>query len=223
MIPLLTADGSYTLYNKDLDETYHSRGGALTESEHVFIAAGLNPVLERKNDITLLEVGFGTGLNALLTYRSLQGRSARVHYTAIEPHPLDWDLAKTLNYPQVLNDPALEDVYARLHQSPWNQSTRIGENFLLHNWQIPIEEASLVLDYDLVYFDAFAPAKQPEIWSENVLAKIFTAQTTGGLFVSYSAQGEFKRTLKKVGYDVEVLPGANGKREMTRARKGSQS
>lgn len=219
MIPLLTADGSHTLFDEDRDETYHSRGGAITESEHVFISAGLKFVLERKNDILLLEVGFGTGLNALLTYRYLQGTAARVHYTAIEPHPLDWDLAKTLNYPQILKDPSLESVYAKLHQSPWNQSTLIAENFLLHNWQTSIEEANLVLNYDLVYFDAFAPAKQPEIWSENIFTKIFEAQTIGGILVSYSAQGEFKRTLKKVGYDVGILPGANGKREMTRARK----
>lgn len=219
MKPLPTADGSPTLYDEARDETYHSRGGAITESQHVFIAAGLKSLLGRKNDITLLEVGFGTGLNALLTYRAIQDTEARVHYTAIEPTPIDWDVAKTLDYPQILKDAALEDIYAKLHQSPWNQSTRIKENFLLHNWQIPIEEAHLVLTYDLVYFDAFAPAKQPEIWAEGIFAKIFNAQPPGGVVVTYCAQGEFKRTLKKVGYDVEALPGANGKREMTRGKK----
>jgi tRNA U34 5-methylaminomethyl-2-thiouridine-forming methyltransferase MnmC len=202
---ITTSDGSHSLLNVDLDETYHSRHGAVQESMHVFIKNGLDVYV--KEETNVFEVGFGTGLNALLTL--LSGR--RVNYTTIETFPLGEEIYNQLNY-----EP--KDVLQQLHHAPWNQGSQIGD-VKLTKLHIDLESISLQPVYDIVYYDAFAPSKQPAMWEFPLIEKVCNALTPGGLFVTYCAKGQLKRDLRSLGLDVETLAGPPGKKEMVRAVK----
>lgn len=215
----LTEDGSHTIFNKSLNENYHSWHGAQTESEYVYIQRGLEPVLNLKNNINLLEVGLGTGLNAILTLKHIwNNNNFNVHYTGIEKFPLENSIIKQLNYVNRINE-ELKPVFEKIHLSPWNENVRLAQNFEFIKHQSGIENIQLDKSFDLVYFDAFAPNKQPEIWSKDILKIIFDHMNHEGIFVTYCAQGIFKRNLGDIGYHVETLVGPPGKREMTRAIK----
>lgn len=218
----LTSDGSYTLEVPELGETYHSVHGACTESRHVFIQNGLLPVLEgfKENCLTILEVGFGTGLNFLLTLqvlRSYPGISA--HYEAVEPFPPDYEALKQAGFyriPCLGPDFSFKDDVVSFAQLAEREGLKA---FHIHRerWPFVIHENF----FDVIYYDAFAPSRQPEMWSYEALSAAWSCLKPGGLWVSYAAQGAMKRALKKLGFIVESLPGPPGKREMTRAMKPS--
>lgn len=218
-----TADGSPTLYVPALDEHYHSRHGAAQESRHVFIEAGLAPLLAtgpgQNKPVRVLEVGLGTGLNALLTLEAAQAVAATVAYDGYETVPLPPATVAALA-PQWVAHPALGQAFAQLHAAPWGAATALAPGFRLTKIQAPVQAAGLPAGYyDLVYFDAFAPEKQPELWTAAVFATLYAAAAPGAVLVSYCAQGQFRRNLRAAGWLTEKLPGPPGKREMTRARK----
>ena len=215
---IVTEDGSSSLIQNGINETYHSIHGALQESRHVFINNGLKPILEaNKKEVSILEIGLGTGLNALLTFIATQPADIKVYYEAIEAYPLSTETVSLLNYPVILN---AASPFAAIHTCGWNTSSEISPHFHLHKRAIKIEEALLAPEkFDLVYFDAFAPNKQPEMWEHGVLSKVVNAMKKQGVFVTYSAKGQLKRDLISLGLSVEKLPGPPGKREMIRAVK----
>ena len=221
----ITADGSPTLYVPALDEHYHSRHGAAQESRHVFIEAGLAPLLEAgrgqpgTNPVHLLEVGLGTGLNALLTLEAATSAGAFLVYDGYETHPLFPEAVAALRQ-QWQYQPEMAQAFDALHEAAWNDVFMLQKHLLLDKLQEPVQAAELPANYyDLIYFDAFAPEKQPELWTEAVFAKLYAAAAPGAVLVSYCAQGQFRRNLRAAGWLTEKLPGPPGKREMTRARK----
>lgn len=199
---ITTSDGSHSLLNEELDETYHSRHGAVQESMHVFIKNGLEYF--PGNDVNIFEVGFGTGLNALLSAQS----SKNVNYTSIEAFPLEESVYSQLNY-----EP--RDLLISLHANP-KLETR---NFKLNRLHTTLQLIQVEPVYDIIFFDAFAPSKQPEMWELPMIEKVCNALTRGGLFVTYCAKGQLKRDLKSLGMEVETLPGPPGKKEMVRGTK----
>ncbi len=219
-----TADGSPTLYVPALDEHYHSTHGARQESAHVFIEAGLRPLLaagrgQSGRPLHLLEIGLGTGLNALLTLAAADATAVAIRYDGYETYPLPPAAVAALAA-QWADIPALRDAFAQLHAAPWGESLALTSIFSLTKWLAEVQAADLPASYyDLIYFDAFAPEKQPELWTEAVFAKLYAAAAPGAVLVSYCAQGQFRRNLRAAGWLTEKLPGPPGKREMTRARK----
>jgi tRNA U34 5-methylaminomethyl-2-thiouridine-forming methyltransferase MnmC len=210
-----TGDGSQTVYSEQFQEGYHSVHGAVTESEHIFIDAGFR-VCQRGN-IRIFEAGFGTGLNAYLTFIEAAKRNVTVDYRSIELFPLDTSVIDQLNYPEFLaSDTA---VFKVMHDVSWNSATEISTGFCLRKIKADLLEFEPVDDFDLVYFDAFSPVQQPALWSEAIFKKLYTHMSEGGILVTYCAKGIVRRTLEKVGFVTERLPGPPGKREMLRARK----
>ena len=215
---IITTDGSHSLTSLYFQENYHSINGALEESRHVYIEAGLNYVLQQnKTEVKIFEIGFGTGLNAYLTLVETQIiPSVSVKYCGIEPYPIEEEIFTKLNYPEILNYSA--DLFLQLHtQIPSSEYVKISENFSFSKIFSTVEAIDIKEKFDLIYFDAFAPTTQPELWSEEVLQKMYDSLNSGGVLVTYCAKGSFRRALKSVGFTVERLPGAAGKREMTRA------
>ena len=218
-----TADGSPTLYVPALDEHYHSRHGAAQESRHVFIEAGLRPLLAGRGQdsppLRVLEVGLGTGLNALLSLAATEATPTAIHYDGYETFPLPPAAVAALA-PQWANNPRLSQAFAHLHAAPWGDAVALAPGFTLAKMRAQVESADLPgATYDLIYFDAFAPEKQPELWTEGVFTKLYAAAAPGAVLVSYCAQGQFRRNLRAAGWLTEKLPGPPGKREMTRASK----
>lgn len=220
-----TADGSPTLYVPALDEHYHSHHGAAQESRHVFIEAGLRPLLAAglgqpgRLPLRLLEVGLGTGLNTLLTLDAVQGTEAKVTYEGYETVPLPAETVAALA-PQWQQAPLLQQAFQKLHAATWNRLVTLAPGFWLEKKLAQLQTSRLLNGYyELIYFDAFAPEKQPELWTEGVFAKLYAAAAPGAVLVSYCAQGQFRRNLRAAGWLTEKLPGPPGKREMTRARK----
>jgi len=216
-----TNDGSNTLFVPELNEHYHSIHGALQEALHVFIKHGLQPVLEKATEpIRLLEVGFGTGLNAILTLQTFLTQNHSVFYDTLEKYPLAEDLIKELHFENFILNPELLDNFYKLHAAPWNETVSITPNFNLKKLETDLEtQVFPEAYYDLIYFDAFAPEKQPHLWTATIFEKLAASLKTNGCLVSYCAKGSFKRALKAAGLKVEALPGPPGKREMTRATK----
>jgi len=214
-----TSDGSDSLLNVELNETYHSTHGAIQESAHVFINAGLRYLLTKKNlpKFNILEIGFGTGLNAALTGQVLQDTPHVVQYTSVEAYPLSEEIWGALNYGSRLQ---AGEFFRKLHEAPWETSVQLGRNFTLLKRKITLQQLTLAAgQHHLVYFDAFSPNKQPEMWTIEMLEKITLSLHPGGIFVTYCAKGQLKRDLKKLGLIVESLPGPPGKMEMVRAIK----
>jgi tRNA U34 5-methylaminomethyl-2-thiouridine-forming methyltransferase MnmC len=215
-----TKDGSTTLFVAELNEHYHSINGALQESLHVFIRAGLEHVLQQQSQVRLLEVGFGTGLNALLSLQQVWGQAATVQYDTLEKYPLSWELIQRMHFEKFILNPELLDYLAPLHQAPWEQAVSLLPNFQLRKLEADLETLALPADtYQLIYFDAFAPEKQPALWTDEIFRRLYDSLQAGGVLVSYCAKGSFKRSLKAAGFILEALPGPAGKREMTRARR----
>ncbi len=212
----VTSDGSHTLYMPDMDEHYHSVNGAIQESEHVFIEAGLHRL--SKKEIRVLEIGFGTGLNAFLTLLDSMQTDVNITYYSMELYPLDIALVQNLNYGKVLCA-GEEDLFMALHEAPWNQSASITPNFTLYKMKGDCNQAELPNEIDLVYFDAFAPDKQPEMWNQELFNKLYFRMNAGGILTTYCAKGAVRRTMKESGFSVERIPGPPGKREMLRATK----
>lgn len=219
IIPHITSDGSHTLYIPELEEHYHSVHGAIQESVHVFIEAGLRCTLSPS--LRILEVGFGTGLNALLSCADGVNTGRSIYYTAIECYPMDVSLAQKLNYPDLIPISNGRRIFENMHRSAWNEAYLLTESFTLEKIFADATTFSFSSQspYHLVYFDAFAPDKQPEMWSLELFEKIYRIMTSEGILVTYCAKGEVRRRLLQVGFDVERLAGPPGKREMLRAVK----
>ncbi len=215
-----TDDGSHTLFSEQFNEIYHSRHGAWQESAHVFVNAGLDYLVGQTQTIHLLEVGFGTGLNALLSLEKIQHHpQVKLHYHGLEPLPVPEELVKELNYSDFIANQSLKDAFFKMHEVKWNAEAEITAQFFLLKDQVKLENFDSSPRFDLVYFDAFAPSKHPDMWQPDKLERVSKAMKTGGILVTYCAKGQFKRDLKHLGLDVESLPGPQGKREMTRAVK----
>lgn len=213
-----TQDGSHSIFSEQFDVSYHSKYGAIQESLHVFIGAGLHHQINRKEQISVLDIGFGTGLNALLTYLETIAKNITISYEAIEAYPLDLSTALSLNYPSILGVNA-ESVFHRLHSSEWESSINISESFRFRKRKQFFQDISDQEKFDVIYFDAFAPNAQPELWEAPLLSKMYAALKPNGVLVTYCAKGAVKRALKSIGFTIESLPGPPGKREMTRGLK----
>ena len=213
---LLTEDGSHTIKNVVLDECYHSSHGARQESEWVFVNAGLRECA--KHEIAILEIGFGTGLNALLAMDYAQKNSEKITYTSFELYPLPYATAAQLNFchGDLLH---LQSEFDIMHQCPWNEWQAINANFSLLKMHADFSINALIAQYDVVFFDAFSPDKQPELWSDAIFAKLYLACNTDAILTTYCAKGYVRRAMQKAGFVVERIPGPPGKREMLRAKK----
>ncbi len=217
-----TEDGSSSLYVPSLNETYHSFHGALGESRHVFIKEGLAYwySANKRSNIRILEMGFGTGLNAILTAEYALQQSLPIEYETLEAYPLEPGVVEKLNYPELLQDDSLASIFSNLHTAPWNKAVDINAFFKLHKRHIMAETFIPASDYyDVIYFDAFAPNKQAELWTMEVLEKFYNGLAPKGILVTYCAKGQFKRDLKALGFIVETIGGPPGKKEMVRATK----
>ncbi|MBY0435174.1 MAG: tRNA (5-methylaminomethyl-2-thiouridine)(34)-methyltransferase MnmD [Cyclobacteriaceae bacterium] len=215
---ITTADGSHSLLNTELNETYHSVHGAIRESQYVFIEQGLDFWLSKhpERDVRILEVGFGTGLNTLLSVLYSANKNNHFFYESWEAFPLGADVIERLNYAEQL--PAV-DYFQKLHSSKWDLKVELTHHFSLlkRKANILTETFNHEHVFDLIYYDAFAPSKQPEIWAYDALKRVTTALTNNGVFVTYCAKGQVKRDLRTLGLHVETLPGPPGKKEMVRA------
>jgi len=213
---VITKDGSHSIYVQSLDEHYHSVYGAITESQHVFIEAGLKQF--RNQHIRILEMGFGTGLNALLTLAETYELDISINYTGIEKYPLESTVIDSLNYESLIG-PACKGILKLIHDSPWQKEILIKPDFILKKLQCDMHEMELKDEFDLVYFDAFAPEKQPELWTDDLFRQIFRSMSSHSILTTYSSKGLVRRNLKAAGFRVEKIPGPPGKREMTKAYK----
>jgi tRNA U34 5-methylaminomethyl-2-thiouridine-forming methyltransferase MnmC len=211
-------DGSSTLYNVDLDETYHSVHGAIQEARHVFIEAGLRNALNVTSDISILEIGFGTGLNALLTVNEIANKpTVKIDYTGIEKYPVSSEMWKSVNYPSILGG---EELFQKMHDVDWQKAQIvISENFLLTKRTDDILTFKEADKFDVIYFDAFSPTSQPELWCIEVFQNMYNSLKVGGVIVTYCAKGQVRRDFQSVGFKMERLPGPPGKREMLRGIK----
>ncbi len=214
----ITDDGSHTLLSDISGETYHSSFGAIQESEHIFIKAGLLEFLNNSIDyLRILEVGTGTGLNVLLTYKYTENKGVKVDYDGYEPYPLVNEERDSLNYCKILDMD--KDIFKSIHSFE-DDGISISDLFNFTNTRQKIEDSNLPDSYyNLVYFDAFSPDSQPELWDKSVFMKIFNSLMPGGILLTYSCKGTVKRALKGVGFKIEKLPGPPGKREFLRATR----
>jgi tRNA U34 5-methylaminomethyl-2-thiouridine-forming methyltransferase MnmC len=211
-----TSDGSHTLFVPELNEHYHSVHGAVQESNHVFIEAGLKCC--NLNRLNILEIGFGTGLNALLTFIEARKRSVNIYYHSLEKFPLPADVIKILNYSEL---PGLDNdgLYPAIIDAEWNAPIKLDECFMLEKSVADLVEFHSSVLYDLVYFDAFAPQVQPELWMPDVFQMLYDTMNVGSILTTYCAKGQVRRNMQAAGFVVERLPGPPGKREMLRAKR----
>ena len=217
MIQLITtSDGSHTLYVPELNEHYHSIHGAVQESNIIFIGAGFER--SQADPLNIFEVGFGTGLNALLTALKSASGKREVNYTTIEKYPVGETIVRSLNH-HLYAGKSGKELSGLIHSAPWDRWVNICKNFNLMKINGDISDYPLAGRYELIYFDAFGPDKQPEMWTPAVFASIASVTEKGGALVTYSAKGEVKRNLKACGFEVTLLPGPPGKRQIIRAVK----
>ena len=215
----ITADGSSTIYNELLDEHYHSIHGAKQESLHVFIEKGLsffsqsNPL---KREYYILELGFGTGLNCILSLLHNFHNEIKIYYNTIEPSILNFNTINKLNFN--LSDDDLI-FFKKIHQLNWDKEHEVQRNFFLTKFNTDLKSFKTNYSYDIIYFDAFAPRKQPHLWTIEVFKKIYNLTKKNGILVTYCAKGQVRRDLESIGFNVERIVGPPGKREMLRAIK----
>jgi len=214
---ITTADGSNTIHIKDWNEQYHSKHGAIQEAYHVFIKQGLG--LFNNQEISILEVGFGTGLNALITLIEIQNLKLDVRYRGVEAYPISTEELQQLNYISKLKAGSFKKQFLRMHQSAWEEEVKIFDNFNLYKQQSDFKDITDENTFNLIYFDAFGARVQPELWTENIFSIMYKALKKNGILVTYSAKGSVRRAMQTVGFTVERLPGPIGKREMLRAVK----
>ncbi len=214
----LTADGSHTISIPEMNVTYHSHHGAVAESMHVFIEAGFNQLInpQTRKPLTILEIGFGTGLNALLTLRGSIQNQQPVHYIAIEPFPLTQTEFAQLNYGDLLS---LQKEFQQLHTSPWEELVAINNLFTIEKRNISLLNLKNIHSIDCIYFDVFAPTVQPELWTQAIFENLYNILSPGAILVTYSSKSEMRRNMAAAGFSVKKIPGPHGKREMVRATK----
>ena len=215
---IVTSDGSHTFFVPIINEQYHSIHGAVTESIHIFINSGLLQC--KKREINVLEIGFGTGLNAYLTLLSVLDNGFKVNYYSVEKYPLTQVEYEQLNYAAKIKS-GNESFFIELHECKWGENVKITPDFSL--FKIHTDARNLELEeypfFDVIYFDAFAPDKHPDLWNEDIYNKIYNHSNPNAIFVTYCAKGVVRRSLQQVGFKVERIPGPPGKKEMIRAIK----
>lgn len=217
-----TADGSVTLSIPSSGVTYHSKHGAIQESMHVFIGAGLHYMLSKElthKPLRILEMGFGTGLNALLVLQESIKTALHVHYETIEAYPLENVVYNQLNYCGQLQAPELQPLFLQLHDCAWNTTQEITQQFSFVKRNTNLEVFNSNLLFDLIFYDAFAPSAQPELWTVDIFKKLFDLLTPGGVLTTYCSKGDVRRAMMAAGFSIEKIPGPPGKREMVRAGK----
>jgi len=213
---ILTGDGSHSFISEQFREPYHSWYGAIQESQHVFIHSGLEQFKNHQGPLRIFEMGFGTGLNALLTSIYSQEHQQEIDYYSIEAFPIDHEDLTQLNYHQILN--VDQSSFLKLHEA--NKTQKIHSHFSINVEEITLEKTQLPNDhFNIIYYDAFAPAAQAELWEEPVFRKLIACLKEGGILITYCAKGVVKRAMKAAGFTVEGVPGPPGKREMIRASK----
>ncbi|WP_299437871.1 tRNA (5-methylaminomethyl-2-thiouridine)(34)-methyltransferase MnmD [uncultured Aquimarina sp.] len=218
---ITTSDGSTTIHFPELDEHYHSKHGAINEAKHVFIKSGFDHILAFKKfpELNILEIGFGTGLNAFITYLEALKINQKVNYVGVEAYPITMDEVKLLNYVDQLLAQDNQTVFDTFHESSWEIPNTISSSFALTKRKQFFKDIEDQYCYDLIYFDAFGARVQPELWGVDVFKKMYDALMDNGVLVTYSAKGSVRRAMQEVGFVVERLPGPPGKREMLRATK----
>jgi tRNA U34 5-methylaminomethyl-2-thiouridine-forming methyltransferase MnmC len=212
---ITTGDGSHTLYVPELMENYHSRFGAETESRHIFIGGGFH-FLSHLLEVKILEIGFGTGLNAFLSLLESKQKGIKVFYTSLEKYPLSSEMASCLNYGMRLG---LPEQFLEMHNADWNKTVEMNSDFKILKLEVDFITFKPEGSYHLIYFDAFAPEVQPEMWTYEIFKGLFDCLLPGGVLVTYSAKGIVKQALRNAGFNVKRLPGPPGKRHFLRALK----
>ena len=217
---ITTSDGSKTIQIEDWDEQYHSVHGAIQESQHVFIKTGLHHFLNlyKPTAINILEIGFGTGLNAFLTALEAQTQGVQIHYQGVEAYPVLAEELSQLNYAPLI-DPNKQTIFDALHEGSWEELHSITSHFILKKRNHFFSDIVDVNTFDIIYFDAFGARVQPELWTESIFRRMFNAMKVKGVLVTYAAKGSVRRAMQAVGFVVERLEGPPGKREMLRATK----
>ena len=211
---LITSDGSTTINLPDLNEQYHSKNGSINESYHVFINSGLKEVKEDK--VSILEIGFGTGLNCFITF--LEAKRA-IDYVGVEAYPVTSEEVEKMNFISVLKAEKEKAIFDKIHKVSWEENHQISENFSLTKRKQFFEDIEDKDAFNLIYFDAFGARVQPQLWTVEIFQKMYDSLKKDGILVTYSAKGSVRRAMQEVGFLVERLPGPPGKREMLRARK----
>ena len=212
---VITNDGSHSIFNAEMNECYHSKHGAIVEAEHVFIKNGL--LAENKKQFNILEIGFGTGLNALLTAQKAKQKNISVNYHGIELYPVETANYIQLNFCELIG--ADNSELLKLHECNWETENKIHDFFKLTKNKIALEDYTSNTKFDIIYFDAFSPEKQPQLWTAKIFKNMHNLLKEDGFLVTYCAKGVVKRTMKEVGFKIIVLDGPPGKRQMTRANK----
>ena len=214
---IYTQDGSTTLEIEAWGEHYHSMRGAIGEAYHVFIRQGLE--LLAGKEIFLLEIGLGTGLNAFITFLEHDRLQQTIHYEGVEAYPLTAEEVACLNYPELLQAGDKKATFELLHSAPWDETVSLSPTFTLKKRLQSFEQICDQERFDLIYFDAFSASAQPELWTEAIFERMYKALKAGGILVTYASKGSARRAMQAVGFKVEKLPGALGKRDMLRAKK----
>jgi len=213
-----TKDGSHSLYLPEMDEHYHSLHGSIAEAMVVYIGNGLWEKAKAQSNIKIFEMGFGTGLNAMLSWMEARKKALKVEYLCLEKYPLEEAEWQSLNFAKESGFD--QSKFEVLHQAKWGEWIEIDQFFKLKKIKDDLRRVSLPNDLDLIYFDAFAPEKQPQLWEKEVFEKMHVALQANGILTTYCVKGEVKRRLKEIGFEIEKLPGpVGGKREVLRARK----
>lgn len=213
----LSGDGSHSIISSNFETSYHSKHGAVTESTVIFIKAGLDFLAAQGyTNINIFEMGFGTGLNALLSYSWAEKHHIQINYHSVEEFPLATEVTSQLNYGNIFQ---LHEVFNKLHEAPWREMQKLSRYFSFIKYDKKLEDFEEPDKFDVIFYDAFAPANQPELWNVPMMLKMYNLLDISGVLVSFCAQGAFKRNLKTAGFSVESIPGPPGKREMTRAIK----
>jgi tRNA U34 5-methylaminomethyl-2-thiouridine-forming methyltransferase MnmC len=212
-----TLDGSTTIHIEEWDECYHSKHGAIQEAQHVFIKNGLS-LFENKH-VSILEIGFGTGLNAFITFLEAKKLNQTIDYVGVEAYPISADEVLSMNYVAELNAANESVIFKTMHESNWGEEINLSKDFSLIKRKQFFEAIEDIEKFDLIYFDAFGYRVQPELWSTEIFQKMYNALKPNSVLVTYAARGVVKRSMIEVGFSVEKLEGPPGKREMFRARK----
>jgi len=218
---VLTEDGSSSIYAEEVSQYYHSHFGALQESMHIFINAGLcSEYLSHLAHISILEIGFGTGLNALLTYFKAEELNKKIYYETVELYPLTPQETAQLNYPNILDYDNTKEIFTTLHSTPWDENVVISEHFTLNKRQISAIDAQYSPNtFNLVYFDPFSPDVQPELWTKTVFESIYNSMKENAILLTYCTKGTVKEVMRNIGFEIEKLPGPVGKREILRVSR----
>lgn len=214
---IITSDGSTTIHLPEWNEQYHSKHGAIQEAYHVFIENGLRAF--KKSKITILEIGFGTGLNSFITYLEAQKSNLIIDYVGIEAYPVKVEEIEKLNYVDELQAKAFADDFSLMHSLSWNIKHDLSTTFSLTKREQFFDKIEDEDTFNLIYFDAFGARVQPDLWTVKIFKKMYNALKSNGILVTYSAKGSVRRAMQEVGFEVERLPGPPGKREMLRGTK----